>query len=66
MVDLTFEPSGPSVECEDIIIIRDFILEDDETFTFAISPSQSDIAVNVGSPSSAVVTIVDDPAGMYV
>lgn len=64
MVDLIFEPSGRSTECEDIVIARDLIVEDDETFIFAISPSQNDMAVDVGSPSSAVVTIVDDPEGM--
>lgn len=55
---LTFQPSGPTVMCVDIEIINDVSLENSESFFFVI-PSQSDLAVTVSTPSSAIITISD-------
>ena len=57
-IALTFLPGGPSVLCARIVIIDDQITEGVETFNFLIDQMQ-DPGVIVGSPSSAVVSILD-------
>lgn len=63
MEDITFTPSGPLVECVDINIEIETIIEVMEMFSFAISPNQADAAVNIVEPSSANITIIDQIDG---
>ena len=63
MEGITFEPNGPFTECVNITIERDLIVENVETFRFFVDPNQEDEAVMVGSPDSAIVTIVDEEEG---
>lgn len=65
MTNIIFDPAGPLVECVDIFIVRDLLVENDEQFFFLISPTQDDEAVEVGSPSLAPVTIEDEPNGKH-
>lgn len=60
LVDMlvVFEPgSGSLLECENISINNDTILEDDEQFTVALTTLDSDVTVR---PNTATVTIIDD------
>ena len=63
MVDIIFRPSGALMQCVNISIERDFLVENDEVFRFVISPDQADEAVQVGMPSYANVTILDEEDG---
>ena len=65
MAGITFGPTSSlsSTECIDVDITRDFIVEETETFNFFIAVIQSDPAVTVGSPNTALVTIVDEEGG---
>lgn len=65
MVDIIFVPNGSLVECVNITIIADFLVEDIEAFQFLISPNQLDDAVLVWSPSFATVIILDQEDGNY-
>jgi hypothetical protein len=62
MTDIVFTPANPPVlvECVDITIAPDMRVEFMETFSFSISPIQTDEAVQVGLPDTAIVTIADD------
>ncbi len=64
--EIVFLPAGPLVECVNITINSDIRVEEDETFSFAISPTQNDPGVQLGSPSTAEVTIVDQEDGKRV
>ena len=66
MVDIIFQPSGPTVECANISIVRDRLVENDELFRFVISPDQADEAVQVGIPSFANVIILDEEDGKNI
>lgn len=66
MVDVTFTPSGPPVECVNITIIRDSLVEEAEVFFFTISANQSDEAVVVGALSRSFVLIADEEDGKFV
>ena len=57
--DLVFQPAGLEIQCANITINSDIIVETAEAFNFTISPSQADRAVNLVEPSYATVTIVD-------
>ncbi len=55
-----------------ISIVRDFVVEDDEVFSFLIDndqpdpvldTSQPDPAVQVGSPDTSIITILDEDDG---
>ena len=46
-------------------IIRDFILEDTETFALLLPQAQSDPAVRVGDSDVAVVSILDEIGQLY-
>lgn len=68
MVNIIFLPSGPTVQCVNITIFRDFLVEmTNEQFFFVISPTQADPAVQV-SPSDdrATIVIIDEPDGRVV
>lgn len=65
MTDIIFDPTDSLVECVDIFIVRDLLVENNEQFFFRISIIQADAAVEVGLPSSAPVTIVDEPNGKH-
>lgn len=65
MVDITFEAFGSPVECVNIGIERDLLVEDTETFSFVISPTQDDPAVQVGAMDRSSVIITDEEDGMY-
>lgn len=54
------------VECANITIERDFLVENQESFLFQILQAQTDPAVVVGTPSSATVTILDEPDGTCI
>lgn len=66
MLDILFDPEGSLVECTNISIGRDLLVENDEMFRFTISPNQTDESVQVGSPDSLNVTIVDEADGESV
>ena len=51
------------VMCEEIPIVRDFIVEYTESFSFGIASDQTDPAILVSSPSVADVFIQDEPEG---
>lgn len=59
MADITFDPLGPSTMCVNITINPDTIVEIMEMFNFTISPDQDDGAVQVGSPDTTTITILD-------
>ena len=61
---ISFLPSRPPVECVNISITRDFLVENDETFFFLVSPSQDDEAVQVGTQNTATITILDEEDGI--
>jgi hypothetical protein len=63
MTDIVFNPTGPLVECVNITIIRDLLVESNEQFIFRIAAVQDDEAIEVGMLSSAAVTIIDEPNG---
>lgn len=63
MENVLFEPAGPLTECVNISIIRDFLVEFDEMFSFNISPNQADPAVQVGSPDALSISILDEDGG---
>lgn len=65
MRDVTFVPSGPQVECVNVSIVRDFLVEEDEMFSFAVSPNQFDGAVQVGTPNTSSITILDEDDGNH-
>lgn len=66
LASITFNPAGPSVECININIVRDSLVEEnEEMFSFVITPVQADEALVVGSPSSSTVTITDEPNGKH-
>ena len=50
--------------CVNISIARDFLVENDETFFFLVSPSQDDEAVQVGMQNTATITILDEEDGI--
>lgn len=60
MASVTFQPSGPLRECIDIAINRDFLVENSETFVFALDSEQADEAVALGTQVSTFVVIVDE------
>lgn len=64
-MDIIFTPAGPSVECVNISINEDFLVEDPEVFSFFISPNQLDEAVQVGPSFVSFVTILDDGGTCY-
>ena len=77
MVEILFLPDGgmsgsgsgsgsgtEMTECLDIRINMDLVVEEVETFRFLIDPVQEDGAVSVGSPDSAIVSILDTDDGM--
>ena len=66
MGDITFIPGGPLVECVDISIAMETIIEIMEMFSFAISPNQADRAVNIVEPSAANITITDQLDGNII
>ena len=63
MAELIFQAQGPTRKCVNITVIRDFLVEEDETFSFLISSDQTDEAVQVGTPSVSTVTILDEENG---
>jgi len=59
--ELTFTPTGGIRMCTDVSIIDDHDTEGNEFFMVSLSqPSQSTATVDIGVPSTAIVTIVDD------
>ncbi len=55
---VTFEPgAGSLLECENISITNDTILENDEQFLVALTTPDTDITIR---PNIATVTIIDD------
>ena len=60
---ITFDPYGPMTGCLTISIDRDFVVENTESFSFSIDDMQEDVAVEVGMPQSATVTILDEEGG---
>lgn len=59
--ELTFTPTGGVRMCTDVSIIDDHDTEGNEFFMVSLSqPSQSTATVDIGVPSTAIVTIVDD------
>ena len=63
VVDIVFEPLGSRIECVNISIERDNLVENDESFSFSISAVQSDPAVQVDDPDNLVITILDEENG---
>ena len=59
-------PAGETSVSFDVPITNDNILEGDETFTVAVDPSSLPNDVEVGDPSSATVTIVNDDCELLV
>lgn len=60
MEDIAFFPAGPQMECTNISIVRDFLVEEDETFSFAITSTQPDPSVEAGTPNISSITILDE------
>jgi hypothetical protein len=54
------------MECVNISIVRDSLVEADERFFFSISLSQLDEAVEVGSPRTATITVLDEDGSEFV
>ena len=64
MADILFLPDESLVQCVNISIARDFVVEDTETFLFVIASNQSDLAVLVDdNAATSVVSILDEPGG---
>jgi hypothetical protein len=63
MAVIVFEPNSTLTGCVNITIVRDFTVEEDETFTFRIPVIQDDPAIIVGSPNSFDITILDEADG---
>ena len=57
---LTFSSGGDSVQCANISITNDSIVEANETFMVTLSLSNASPSITLGSMTTAAVTIVDD------
>lgn len=67
MVDITFDPSGPTVVCVNVTIIRDQLVEEDfESFSFVISPNQTDEAVQLLPPFDRSSILIADADGNFI
>ena len=59
--ELTFALTGGIRMCADVFIINDQVTEGNEFFMVFLSQApQSSATVDIGLPSTAIVTIVDD------
>ena len=58
MMEVTFEPSmSTDVQCVSIAINSDGVLEEDETLTVSLTPTDEAVVINT---ISTTITIVDD------
>jgi hypothetical protein len=69
-VPVTFQTSSlqsPEMRgraCTSLEILNDTEIEGNETLRVQIEPDYNDKSVKIGDQSSAIVTIIDDDAGM--
>ena len=64
MEPLTFVPNGSLVQCLNVSIERDLVLEEPvEPFRVVIDSTQADPAVVLGANSTSIIYILDEEGG---
>lgn len=49
-----------------MVIVRDLVVEDEESFFFVIDPNQADPALMVTPQDFSVISIVDEEGGIII